>query len=81
MTWSISVSSGQGTVNVWPYQTGTLPSGGDSVTVYILASHRAAGRQVTVSPGGAVFTISSGGGPFADLARPHPALARYIKLW
>jgi RNA polymerase sigma factor (sigma-70 family) len=65
VNWSISVSSGPGTVQVWPSQSGTLPSGGrTAVTVFILASHRAAGRRVTVNPGGTVFTISRGH-PFA----------------
>jgi RNA polymerase sigma factor (sigma-70 family) len=88
VNWSISVSSGQGAVNVWPYQTGTLPMrGSDSVTVYILASHRAVGRQVTVNPGGTVFTISWGGpGPFDVLARGDGGAllareARDTKLW
>lgn len=53
-------------MQVWPYQSGTLASGGsNTVTVFIVASRKAVGRQVTVNPGGTVFTISWNR-PFTD---------------
>jgi hypothetical protein len=55
VTWSITVSGGPGDVSVSP-SSGTLAEG-RSVPVTITASHWASGDQVTVSPGGTVFTI------------------------
>jgi hypothetical protein len=68
VNWSIAVSGGDGFVNVQP-SSGTLRSG-DHVTVTIFASHHASGRQLTVSPGGAVFTIQSGWKQSGERGRP-----------
>jgi RNA polymerase sigma factor (sigma-70 family) len=58
--WSITVSAGIGHISVDP-SSGALAAG-QTVTVTIGASHGAVGRQVTISPGGTVFTIVGGGG-------------------
>jgi hypothetical protein len=58
--WSTTVSAGQGYISVDP-SSGTLAAG-QTVTVTIQASHGAVGLQVTISPGGAVFTIADGNG-------------------
>jgi RNA polymerase sigma factor (sigma-70 family) len=58
VSWSVSVSDGSGYVNVQP-SSGQLAEG-QQVTVFVTASHHASGRQLTVSPGGAVFTIVVG---------------------
>jgi RNA polymerase sigma factor (sigma-70 family) len=72
--WSIAVSGGSGHVIVHP-SSGTLEAG-QSVTVIIFASHHASGRQLTLSPGGTVFTIVSGfGGGFATSSPPQADLA------
>jgi DNA-directed RNA polymerase specialized sigma24 family protein len=55
VTWSITVSGGPGDVGV-SASSGTLADGA-GVAVTITASDSASGEQVTVSPGGAVFTI------------------------
>jgi hypothetical protein len=57
--WSITVSAGDGNLSVDP-SSGTLAAG-QTVTVTIRASHRTAGRQVTIIPLGTVFTIAGGG--------------------
>ena len=54
--WSTTVSAGQGHISVDP-SSGTLAAG-QTVTVTVRASHGAVGLQVTISPGGAVFTIA-----------------------
>jgi RNA polymerase sigma factor (sigma-70 family) len=56
--WSVTVSDGPGYVYIHP-SSGTLEAG-RSVTVTIFASRHATGRQLTVSPGGTVFTIVTG---------------------
>jgi RNA polymerase sigma factor (sigma-70 family) len=53
--WSTTVSAGGGKLSVDP-PSGTLAAG-QTVTVTIQANHGAKGRRVTISPGGAVFTI------------------------
>lgn len=40
--------------------SGTLQATGGPTTVLITASHSTSGRHLTVSPGGAVFTIATG---------------------
>lgn len=67
--WSVTVSSGSGRVAVWP-SSGTLRAG-QSVRVGIIASRHASGRQLTVSPGGTVFTIMTArNGSFAVTKAP-----------
>lgn len=58
--WSVTVSSGAGRVIVRP-ASGTLQPG-HSAVVAVFASSYASGRQLTVSPGGTVFTIVTGWG-------------------
>jgi RNA polymerase sigma factor (sigma-70 family) len=58
--WSITVSAGNGHVAVLP-SGGTLRPGA-STTVTIQASRSATGRELTVKPGGAVFTLATGAG-------------------
>jgi RNA polymerase sigma factor (sigma-70 family) len=55
VTWSSTMSSGSGTVQLSP-SGGTIDAGGIA-TVTVTASGSAAGRQVTINPGGTVFTI------------------------
>jgi RNA polymerase sigma factor (sigma-70 family) len=63
--WSIGVSGR----DVWVHPlSGTVSPGDGPVQVWIWASHRAAGQQVTISPGGTVFTISQGHFPAAETA-------------
>jgi hypothetical protein len=49
------VSSGSGTVQLSP--SGGTISAGATATVTVTASGSAAGRQVTINPGGTAFTI------------------------
>jgi RNA polymerase sigma factor (sigma-70 family) len=58
VTWSVTVAGGSGFVWINP-SSGTLAAGAH-VNVTIIASHHANGRQLTVSPGGIVFTIDTG---------------------
>jgi hypothetical protein len=58
VVWSIAVSAGSGHVNVTP-SGGTLRAG-TSTVVSIQAKPSANGMQLTVSPGGVVFTIVTG---------------------
>jgi RNA polymerase sigma factor (sigma-70 family) len=54
--WSIAVPGR----DVWARpSSGTVSPGDGSVHVWIWASRRSVGQRVTISPGGAVFTISS----------------------
>ncbi len=55
VTWSSTVSSGSGTVQLSP-SGGTIKAGA-TATVTVTASGSAAGRQVTINPGGTAFTI------------------------
>jgi RNA polymerase sigma factor (sigma-70 family) len=55
VTWSSTVSSGSGTVQLSPSR-GTINAGANA-TVTVTASGSAVGRQVTINPGGTVFTI------------------------
>ena len=55
VTWSTAVSHGFGYVGVSP-SSGTLAQGA-SVTITITASPSASGQQLTIEPGGTVFTI------------------------
>ena len=55
VTWSSTVSSGSGTVQLSP-SGGTIKAGA-TATVTVTASGSAAGRQVTINPGGTEFTI------------------------
>jgi hypothetical protein len=55
VTWSSTVSSGLGSVHLSP-SGGTIAKGG-TVTATLTASGAAGGRQVTINPGGTVFTI------------------------
>jgi RNA polymerase sigma factor (sigma-70 family) len=55
VTWSGTVSSGSGTVQLSP--AGGTINAGATATVTVTASGSAAGRQVTINPGGTVFTI------------------------
>ena len=55
VTWSSAVSSGLGTVQLSP-SGGTIAAGA-TATVTVTASGSAAGRQVTINPGGTAFTI------------------------
>ena len=55
VTWSSTVSSGSGTVQLSP--SGGTISAGATATVTVTASGSAAGRQVTINPGGTAFTI------------------------
>ena len=55
VTWSATVSQGNGSVTVSP-SGGTLAEGGRG-TVTITASQSADGQQVTLYPGGTVYTI------------------------
>ena len=55
VTWSSTVSSGLGTVHLSP--SGGTINAGATVTVTVSASASASGQQVTVNPGGTVFTI------------------------
>ena len=55
VTWSSTVSSGLGTVHLSP-AGGTIKAGA-TVTVTVSASGTASGQQVTINPGGTVFTI------------------------
>jgi hypothetical protein len=61
VTWRVTVSPGNGSVSVSP-AGGTLGDGGRAI-VTITADQSAAGRQVTVYPGGTVFTIVTSHGP------------------
>jgi hypothetical protein len=75
VTWSVTVSAGNGHVGVTP-SAGTLRAGA-SVAVTISASRSAAGRELTVAPGGAVFTIATGqnGQLIMDQGRASPAMS------
>jgi Viral BACON domain len=65
VSWSVAVSDGSGFVGVQP-SSGTLAAG-QQMTVTVTASHHASGRQLTVSPGGMVFTlVVSHQGPFTS---------------
>jgi RNA polymerase sigma factor (sigma-70 family) len=68
VTWSSTVSSGSGTVQLSP-SSGTINAGA-TATVTVTASGSAAGRQVTINPGRTAFTIFiallARGGPEAD---------------
>jgi RNA polymerase sigma factor (sigma-70 family) len=55
VTWSSTVSSGLGTVHLSP--SGGTINAGATVTVTVSASSSASGQQVTINPGGTVFTI------------------------
>jgi RNA polymerase sigma factor (sigma-70 family) len=55
VTWSSAVSSGLGTVHLSP--SGGTINAGATVTVTVAASSTASGRQVTINPGGTVFTL------------------------
>jgi RNA polymerase sigma factor (sigma-70 family) len=55
VTWSSSVSSGLGTVQLSP-SSGTINAGA-TVTVTVTASGTASGQKVTINPDGTVFTI------------------------
>jgi hypothetical protein len=55
VTWSSTVSSGSGTVQLSP--SGGTINAGATATVTVTASGSAAGRQVTINPGGTGFTI------------------------
>jgi RNA polymerase sigma factor (sigma-70 family) len=55
VTWSSTVSSGLGAVHLSP--SGGTINAGATVTVTVSASSSASGRQVTINPGGTVFTI------------------------
>jgi RNA polymerase sigma factor (sigma-70 family) len=55
VTWSSTVSSGSGTVQLSP--SGGTINAGATATVTVTASGSAAGRQVTINPGGTAFTI------------------------
>jgi RNA polymerase sigma factor (sigma-70 family) len=57
VNWSIAMPRD---VQAYPW-SGTLSPGDPPVRVQIWASHRAVGERLTVSPGGAVFTIAWGG--------------------
>ena len=61
VTWRVTVSPGHGSVGVSP-GGGTLGDGGRAI-VTITADQSADGRQVTVYPGGMVFTIVTSRGP------------------
>ena len=74
--WSVTVSGGSGHVIVHP-ASGTLEAG-QSVTVMIFASRHASGRQLTLSPGGTVFTIVSGFGGFSTSS---PLRAEVAAMW
>jgi RNA polymerase sigma factor (sigma-70 family) len=86
VTWRATVSPGHGSVGVSP-AAGTLGDGARTV-VTITADHSAAGRQVTIYPGGTVFTIVTGRGHRAysrpslpavlTAATPGQSLAAYI---
>jgi RNA polymerase sigma factor (sigma-70 family) len=58
VTWSSTVSGGLGTVQLSP-SSGTIKAGA-TVSVTVSASGAASGRQVTINPGGTVFTIFIG---------------------
>jgi RNA polymerase sigma factor (sigma-70 family) len=74
VTWSSTVSSGSGTVQL-SSSSGTIKAGA-TVTITVTASGSAAGRQLTINPGGTAFTIliallsldggRRGSGPQAD---------------
>ena len=68
VNWSIAVSDGSGLLMVHP-SSGTLRPG-DHVTVTIFASRHASGRQLTVTPGGTVFTIETGWKRSGEPGRP-----------
>jgi RNA polymerase sigma factor (sigma-70 family) len=55
VTWSSTVSSGSGTVQLSP--SGGTINAGATATVTVTASGSAAGRKVTIDPGGIAFTI------------------------
>ena len=55
VTWSSTVSNGSGTVQLSP--SGGTINAGATTTVTVTASGSAAGRQVTINPGGTAFTI------------------------
>jgi RNA polymerase sigma factor (sigma-70 family) len=55
VTWSGTVSSGLGTVQLSP--SGGTINEGETVTVTVTAGGLASGRKVTIDPGGTVFTI------------------------
>lgn len=61
--WSITLPGR----DVWARpMSGTVSPGDGPVHVWIWASHRAAGQQVTIGPSGTVFTIGQGGFATAD---------------
>lgn len=55
VTWSSTVSGGLGKVHLSP--SGGTINAGATVTVTVTAKSSASGQQVTISPGGTVFTI------------------------
>jgi hypothetical protein len=72
VTWRVTVSPGNGSVGVSP-AGGTLGDG-QRVIVTITADRAANGRQVTVYPGGTVFTIVTSHGPPGGQGRRLPAV-------
>jgi len=75
--WSVTVSGGSGHVVMSP-ASGTLAPG-QRVTVMIWASRHAAGRQLTVGPGGTVFTIENGfGDGNATIVPQHASLTAML---
>jgi RNA polymerase sigma factor (sigma-70 family) len=68
VTWSSTVSSGSGTAQLSP--SGGTINAGATATVTVTASVSAAGRQVTINPGGTAFTIF-----IALLARTRPRIS------
>lgn len=58
VTWSSTVSSGLGTVQLSP--AGGTVNAGATVTVTVTASGLASGRTVTITPGGTAFTVFVG---------------------
>jgi RNA polymerase sigma factor (sigma-70 family) len=55
VTWTSTVSSGLGTVRLSP--SGGTINAGATMTVTVSASSTASGQQVTINPGGTLFTI------------------------
>jgi RNA polymerase sigma factor (sigma-70 family) len=76
--WSIGVPGH----DVWARPlSGTVSPGDGPVPVWIWASHRAVGQQVTISPGGTVFTIGQGGFAAADATRWYPGGFAAADAW
>jgi hypothetical protein len=55
VTWSSTVSNGLGSVHLSPSR-GTIAAGA-GVTVTVTSSGAGSGQQVTINPGGTVFTV------------------------